>query len=174
MVDALNNADILTENGISKALELVRLRIKEAERGRKEAEEAEAVAREEERLLNRLLVLRRGGQSEPAQDTNSESENVARNRRFSAIAAVIEELAAAGRPVHVSELMRLLGTRNVSIPGAGKQANLIAHMSRDKRIVRPSRGMYALAMWGLENMPAKSTMRRRRKRVRISAERNSK
>jgi hypothetical protein len=64
--------------------------------------------------------------------------------------------------------MRLLREAEVQIPGAGTQANLITHLRRDPRFVRPSRGMYGLSEWGLENMPTPTRRKRRRKRVRVT------
>jgi len=87
-------------------------------------------------------------------------------KTLAAFLAVIDELVVTGRPIHLSELMRLLDVRNIAIPGAGTQANLIAHLRRDPRLVRPSRGMYGLAAWGLENMaPTQRTVRKKRFRV---------
>jgi hypothetical protein len=53
----------------------------------------------------------------------------------------------AHRPLHISELMRLLADQGVSLPGGGAQANFITYLRRDERFVRPARGMYALAEW---------------------------
>jgi hypothetical protein len=61
---------------------------------------------------------------------------------------VFEQLSKARRPLHISELVQVARTRGVPVPGAGKQANLISHLMRDDRFVRPSRGMYALRRWG--------------------------
>jgi hypothetical protein len=62
--------------------------------------------------------------------------------------------------------MRLLSENDVAIPGAGAQANLIAHLTRHPDIVRPSRGMYALGSWGVPERPDKPPLRRAgRKRV---------
>jgi hypothetical protein len=65
-------------------------------------------------------------------------------------------------------LVRLLCQRGIPIPGAGTQANLITHLRRDPRLVRPSRGMYGLSVWGLENMPT-GLRQRRKKRLRATA-----
>jgi hypothetical protein len=92
-----------------------------------------------------------------------------RQSKPAAVEVVVRELAAAGRPVHISDLIRRLREQRVQIPGAGTQANLITHLRRDQRVVRPSRGMYALAAWGLENMPVTTSRKRRRKRVRSTA-----
>jgi hypothetical protein len=162
--------DLLTEVAIIRALESVRARISRAELARRAAEDEIGKSREEERLLKRLLALRsttsalsatpllEPDDSEPAAEPQSKAP---------AVKAAVEELEASGRPLHISELMRLLRGRDVPIPGAGEQANLIAHMSRDSRIARPSRGMYALASWGIEAIP--TTKLRRRKRIRVTA-----
>jgi hypothetical protein len=121
--------------------------------------------------LERLLALRQG-QPVAAQPGLIERRAVADANDRPAVQAVIDELTAAGRPVHISELMRLLRAKEVAIPGSGTQANLITHLRRDARFVRPSRGMYGLAAWGLEGMTA-SRRRRRRKRVRVTAAKGS-
>jgi hypothetical protein len=82
--------------------------------------------------------------------------------------AVIDELSSSGRPMHISDLMRLLALGKVVIPGAGTQANLITYLRRDPRFVRASRGMYALAEWGIDAMPP-TRRRKRRKRGRARA-----
>jgi hypothetical protein len=69
-------------------------------------------------------------------------------------------LERAERPLHISELMRLLEEREVELPGAGQQANVIAHLTRSPDIVRPSRGMYALSSWGIKE-PLKPASRKR-------------
>lgn len=171
--DAKDGSDdgALSEDMIIKLLDAVRSRITLWEHRRGEIDRVIATAKEEERLLVRLLDLRRGGRAHiEARTTNEEVEasplNAAAERRHPAVLAVIDELAMAGRPVHISELMRLLGLRRVAIPGLGTQANLIAHLRRDPRLVRPSRGMYALDGWGLENMmPSQRKSRKKRSRV---------
>src|SRR4029450_731124 len=118
-------------------------------------------AREEERLLARLLSLRRGeisGQDAVGTDMAKKLPTIPADLangtgRHPALEAAVQELAVAARPVHISDLMRLLHDRNISSPGAGAQANLIAPLRRDKRVIRPSRGMYGLAVWGLQEMP---------------------
>jgi hypothetical protein len=161
---------------IAKALEDVRAYIRAAEQQRAELERAVLAAKEEERLLVRLLSLRTGEPPQEVMHGATQTPSVERSRATAsdagasedkpAVEAAVRELAAAGRPVHISDLMRLLRERKVHIPGAGTQANLIAHLRRDKRVVRPSRGMYALAAWGLEEMPDRP---RRRKKRRLRA-----
>ena len=190
----------LSEEAIVKAIESARARARQAERERTELDRAIAAAREEERLLQRLLDVRRGSaQSEAAEavvpamspEHDAGTAVLSRDRkgaaaerhqfastpaslngrsRHPAVQAVIDELATAGRPLHISELMRLLRERGVSIPGAGAQANLIAHLRRDARLIRTSRGMYGLSGWGLESIvPTPKVRRQRRRRVRATA-----
>lgn len=161
----------MSDRAIEAALEAVRARIAQAARQREELDRRLASDREEEKLLVRLLALRRGegaasveGDHEPAVTADLTTSEIG----HPAVNAVVEQLVAVGRPLHISELMRLLNGKKVPIPGAGTQANLITHLRRDARLVRPSRGMYGLAQWGLEAMPV--TQRRvRRRRIRVRA-----
>jgi hypothetical protein len=75
---------------------------------------------------------------------------------------VIEILAAHGEPMQIQDLMAAVRERQVPIPGQGVQANLIAYISRDPRIVRPRRGYYGLSEWGLKDTTPKPKRRRRR------------
>ena len=168
----------LSEDAILKALELARARASQAERDRTEIDLVIVAAREEERLLQRLLDLRRGvtGRTESSAKLlawNGELPAAvsvsAKGSRHLAVQAVIDELATVARPLHISELMRLLHARDVPIPGAGTQANLITHLRRDRRLIRTSRGMYGLSAWGLESMEPVRRPQRRRRRVRAIA-----
>jgi len=172
---------VIDDNTISKALQEVRDRIARAEHDRADLDRVIMAGREEERLLLRLLALRQGDiaeePSDGEQETNSGRRNLDEARLQNAgksatppfLQVVVRELATAGRPVHISDLMRRLRELHIEIPGAGSQANLITHLRRDPRIVRPSRGMYGLSAWGLENMPTTIRRRRRRRKVRSKA-----
>lgn len=173
-----NSPDLLTEAAIANALELTRARVAKAEHERADLDRAIASAREEERLLQRLLDVRRG--VSPREEARNQKESDSGNTpsvasasvsgpRHPAVQAVIDELATAARPLHISELMRLLRDRNVVIPGAGAQANLITHLRRDARLIRTSRGMYGLSAWGIESMEPGRRVRRQRKRLRAIA-----
>ena len=170
--DSARKPDLISEDGVAAALDGIRRKIAELDEARREVEKQLSVSREEERLLKRLLSLRTGETPQEASPIVNEPSiphlGDAAFRGVPAVAAVLAELSAAGRPLHVSELMRLLSEKNVTIPGAGTQANLIAHMRRTPQIVRPSRGMYALASSGLEDTTARPR-KRRRKRVRVVA-----
>jgi hypothetical protein len=159
----------MAEATIVEALESARKRALAAEQKRSELDRAITAAREEQRLLERLLALRRNGSAEttiePIPVQIEANVSVPRTGE-SLLQVVLQELEAAGRPLHISELMRLLKDRNAPIPGSGTQANLITYLRRDARIVRPSRGMYALAASGLPNMVVPQRKRRRRKHMR--------
>ena len=171
--------DPMTEGVIANALQEIQARISRAEHERAELDRAIAAAREEEQLLLRLLALRRGipaaedgsvvGQIAQADPEQPRSTDTDERSKHPAVYAVVRELAQAGRPLHISDLMRILREAQVQIPGAGTQANLITHLRRDPRLVRPSRGMYGLSAWGLENMPTTSHRKRRRRRARSAA-----
>lgn len=169
-----DDLNVMSEEAIEKALELTRVRRGRAERERADLERVIAATREEEQLLLRLLALRRTGSASvagPSTEGTRQLESASASfseTKHPAVQAVIEELSTAGRPLHISELMRLLRDRNVSIPGSGAQANLITHLRRDDRLVRPSRGMYGLAAWGLQAMPASRRARRKKKRMRTT------
>lgn len=113
-----------------------------------------ARAEQEIRLIRQLLSLR-GGRAADEDDrltltiaTGPEGSRLPRSRH-----PVVDEVAhlleTEGHPLHISEIMRLLAEQKASLPGKGDQANVIAHIRRDPRFVRPSRGVYALAAWGL-------------------------
>jgi|SRR5215467_531660 len=160
---------IASDDGIRAALDDVRSRIAEAEAQRAQLDRVIANGKEEERLLQRLLALRSGDELPSAEKPVSlldQRDSSILSSGSVAVDAVVTELGSIGRPVHISELMRLLRERSVQIPGAGTQANLIAHLRRDARIVRPSRGMYGLSSWGLESMAAPKFRRRRTRKRR--------
>jgi len=165
----------MSEEAITGALEATRTRLARAEKDREELDRSIATAREEMRLLEQLLTLRREGvgsgssEGHAVQPVGPRTSAGREKNKHQAITAVIRELEAVGRPVHISELMRLLREKEVEIPGAGTQANLISHLRRDDRLVRPSRGMYGLAAWGLQSMVSGRRKRRRRKRMRATS-----
>jgi len=170
-----HDTDALSESALVEALRNIEAHICRAEQERAKLEQMIGRAREEERLLRRLIDIRRnppqvdGHDPTPGPTVPSEgagTPTTGANRAIPAVEAVVHELAAAARPLHISELMRILFERKVKIPGAGVQANLIAHLRRDPRVVRPSRGMYGLSDWGLEAMPTSAYRRRRKKHLR--------
>src|SRR5579864_9104704 len=108
-----SDAELMSEEAIGRAAEAARARVARFEHERSELAHAIAAAREEQRLLERLLVLRRGTQdpSLAGKDGSPGATDVG----HPALQAVVEELTAAGRPIHISELMRVLRAREVLI-----------------------------------------------------------
>jgi hypothetical protein len=128
-------------------------------------------ARSEAHLLEDLLSIRgapgRKEQSDQPSSTGSPSAGASRRTASGShpgVRQAVRELSEVGHPLHISELMARLKARDVRIPGAGKQANLIAHLTRSEEVVRPSRGMYALAVWDLPQSVKPATRRRVRGR----------
>lgn len=161
----------LSLSALTQALALAKEReaelLEEANRRKLEA----AAAGEEARLLERLLAIRRGEAPELSQELEPKPDGKVlphpRSRKLQPlVVSVLALLQEAGRPLHISELMRQLNEREVPIPGAGRQANVIAVIRKDARIVRPSRGMYGLATWDLKPVSVKKRRRRRRKPTR--------
>lgn len=73
---------------------------------------------------------------------------------------VIEILQGAEGPMHINDIHRLFVARGLRVPGAGRPANLTAHLSRCEGIVTPKRGLYALAT----NGPTERAPRKHRRR----------
>lgn len=58
---------------------------------------------------------------------------------------VLEDI---GQPLHYAKIMEKVESKyNFRIPGKDPKANMTAHLSNDKRIVRLARGVYGLADW---------------------------
>jgi len=167
----METTHVMPDDTIERALEAVKRRINELHAQQDELANRLAAEKEEEQLLSRLLAVRRGEllptrvQAPPVQPV---AKSATSRSVDSPIDVVIEELTSAGRPLHISDLMRLLAMRRVEVPGAGTQANLITYLRRDPRFVRPSRGMYALTEWGIDSMPP-SRRRKRRKKAKAVA-----
>jgi hypothetical protein len=161
---------LMTDAMLKEALSAIRKRIEEAEHEQSDIQHKLTIDRQEERLLLQLLEVR-GGHSRKAHKDRGEGQRMSRRAQIvkarsahPLIMAVAEELAIAGRPIHISDLMRVLHDKGISVPGSGTQANLISYLRREPQFVRTSRGMYGLAAWGLENMPTIPKEKRRRVR----------
>lgn len=144
------------QHAISEARSKTRARADEVAAAQDRLAEAE----HEERLLVELAQLRGWSDDSPgalANDVAESSQNgVGTTRRrtpspmtTTLLAAVVDILTERGEPIYIGDLMAGLHERSVEIPGSGQQANVIAHISRDERIVRPQRGFYGLREWGL-------------------------
>lgn len=63
------------------------------------------------------------------------------------------------QPKHYSDIANAILASGKSLPGKDKAANLLTHITRDKRFIRVSRGTYGLVEWGLKPM---ATQRKRK------------
>lgn len=160
----------LTEADLLTALDANRQQVEVLEARAAQLEQALLKARKEQHLLENLLALRRGEiprstespDSVPPQSKRTELRPSSSNGLADAAVSVLQR---AARPMHIGELMSALLREGVEIPGAGTQANLIAHLRREERIARPSRGMYGLKALGVEEyQPKKRSSRRKRHR----------
>src|SRR5947207_14939015 len=108
----MNDSDsAVSSAAIEEALTAVRANVARLGQERGELDKQILGGREEEKLLARLLAIRRGEAptmllralaTDGTGEQRSDREGV-----DSLLSAVIEELNSAGRPIHISELMRL-------------------------------------------------------------------
>ncbi len=84
---------------------------------------------------------------------------------YAGVRAVLEETAG---PLHINEIHARFIARGLRVPGAGKPANLTAHLGSCVGIWSPRRGFYALATEGEAGVaaPARKPRRHRRRRRR--------
>ncbi len=168
-------AQPLTPEALRGALEISRERRRKAQDEIAALERVVAESTAEERLIGELLSLRGlklGTDSDPgrAAAPSEVTRRGGNDAGHHVVSEVLSILQRENRPVHVSELMRLLRQRQIQIPGAGSQANLISHIGREPKITRPARGMYALAIWGIEPERPRATKRRRKVKMVASLE----
>jgi hypothetical protein len=155
------------ERSIEEVAETVRVRVEDVNAARLRLGEAQR----ELRLLTELAELRGVDLSaanlalveltgEPEPNGEGSTRRAPSVSKSALLNAVVETLEERGEPMQIQDLMAAVREREVKIPGKGVQANLIAYISRDPRVVRPRRGFYGLAEWGLKDTTPK---RRRRK-----------
>ena len=73
-------------------------------------------------------------------------------------------LAETRQEYHYQELAAELQLRGVHIPGKEPANNLVSHIHRDPRFIRPKRGVYGLAEWYPKGTASVGTRRRRKRR----------
>lgn len=77
-------------------------------------------------------------------------------------AGVVEVLReAGGGSMHINDIHKSFVAKGLRVPGAGRPANLTAHLGRCEGIVSPSRGFYALGESGVS--PSRRGRRRKRR-----------
>jgi len=64
-------------------------------------------------------------------------------------------LSEANEPLHYHRLLSMMETTGFTMPGTNPSSNLLAHLGRDKRIVRVNKGVYALREWNLREASKK-------------------
>src|SRR5262245_37926210 len=124
---------------LSDALAAAQARVQRLQQLMSETEREMNATREEARLLERILALRDSGggmlnSEHPVADAHAFASSNGTTAR-SVVEHVIAVLEETHRPLHIQELMRLLSTAQIKLPGAGTQANLIGLLRRDARIV---------------------------------------
>lgn len=168
----------LTRQSLQAALEAVTRRREVVSEQIKALQRDAARAEQEESLLRRLIAVRDGERPEESViPAEREQRSVANDawatpNEGSSSHPVVDEVLSLlhreQRPLHVSELMRALRQRRIRLPGAGTEANVISHLTRDRRISRPSRGIYALADWRIEYEEPTIVPRRKRRAKTVS------
>jgi hypothetical protein len=186
MKDAKENVPVETTSGAAGSTDpATAVLVAALESARSQANEIEAQigdlqrklhsAQEEAGLIERLLKLRGvlppGSVSTDRELTEAIMGGRRTNEMVEEVIGILEELE---HPLPISEILRLLKARQVKIPGAGTQANLISYLTRDSRIVRPSRGVYALGKWGVEQLAYAASKKQSRKRRRRRRARSTK
>lgn len=158
--------DVLSDDELAAAADAASQKRQIAEaRAEQWAQVAMAAGREEQHFLE-ILALRSGSDARVRAPASGDQQ-ASNGEVHPVIAASIAVLEREGRPMHIGQLMQTLKQQGVTIPGSGEQANLISYLRRDRRIVRPSRGMYGLGVWGLKDMaPPQRARKRRTKRRR--------
>lgn len=136
---------------------------------------------EEQRLLEREGLLRsllaslggsvdsepRVSASPPTQPTaasNGQQPPAAGSVRQQVIDRAAEILREAGSPLHINDLHARFLSHGYPVPGAGRPANLTAHLGRSDVIVSPKRGIY-----GLVDQVGRVARRKPRKKGRTKA-----
>jgi hypothetical protein len=116
---------------------------------RREVDERIAVREGQLRNIEELLALE-------GEEQEVQVDDPAASGHF--MDSVVDELTASTTGMHYTDILRRVQARGVEIPGRDPGANLIAHMSRDARVVRVGRGTYAMA----GSAPPTRPVRRRR------------
>jgi hypothetical protein len=155
-------SDTLDDGLLGAALEAAKSRLEALDEEITALIAARDRSRREVQLLAQLITVRSGEDASPDKGGDPPARLRSAARPHPAVQETIIQLERAAKPLHISELMRLLEEAGVEVPGAGTQANLIAHLRRHPQVVRPSRGMYALKGWGLEDAPPVKRAARRR------------
>jgi hypothetical protein len=67
---------------------------------------------------------------------------------------------SGGGPMHINDIHKKFVARGLRVPGAGRPANLTAHLGRCEGIITPSRGFYTLHQADVPNRRRRRAKRR--------------
>lgn len=131
----------------------------------------QASLRSREQLLLRLLQSfdQPVEQQESRTQDSAEPELEHGSVRDYVRACAVEILRDAGRPVHINDLHAQFLARGFRVPGAGRAANLTAHLGRIDGIASPRRGYYSLSATNAGMTPKAQRRKSRRKKSRRTA-----
>lgn len=163
---------------IEIALDRIKSRVNDTEKQIAILEDTLVKAKKEQHLLEALASLRRGEQSSTEYTDLKRlsilSDEVPFSQSSNSVAdAAVAALKDQERPMHIGEIMTVMKDQKVKLPGQGTQANLISCLTRDDRIMRTARGIYALSEWGLEEMhvPKRGSRKKRQKATKARTKR---
>jgi hypothetical protein len=83
-----------------------------------------------------------------------------------------EFLSESAHEWHYQDLATALANRGVNIPGRDPAKNLVAHIHRDPRFVRPKRGTYGLIEWYPKGTKSVGVRKPTRSKVRANTRRS--
>jgi hypothetical protein len=147
-----------------KLTELLRKRSSLAAKSAELAAKASEVSAELERVdaelfsrMKSLVVAIEGGDSEDRSEEAQEPvalgaqtapapsvKRILRRRSSGLGKQIVAALRDVGRPMDRNELLTLLATRGVTVPGKDPKANLSAHLSYSSAVERTADGLWAL------------------------------
>ena len=131
--------------------ELAQLRKRQAELG-------EEVSRKDSQLRNILALLETEGYVEE----RGVATDLGRNGSIADCAYSV--LRESGQPTYYKDLASRMLEMGISIPGKDAAANLLAHIGRDDRFRRVTRGTYALTEWKTKTLSKPTSRKKQRKR----------
>jgi hypothetical protein len=103
----------------------------------------QAANHERQRLLVELLASFNGSASTQLTSENRRRTGESVGERVRKNVRVLLEEVPSGT-LHINDIHAEFVKRGFEIPGAGRPANITAHLTRDAEIVSPQRGVYGL------------------------------
>jgi hypothetical protein len=116
------------------------------------------------RLKAQLELVERALQVGFPSDHSASSPQGTQTTRSSVSDRVFELLKDAGKELHVSEILSQYVEKGFTVPGQGKESNLLVYIVRDPRFIRVSKGTYALAQGEPSQVVTTVKVKRRRRK----------